>query len=65
MPNVTGFDRAGERTRESPDLCQQYRPIGIGAVAAALTMNRKADTGQPQEAANSNGRIGAGGSRAA
>jgi hypothetical protein len=27
--------------REAPDLRQQYRPIGIGAVAAALSVTAK------------------------
>jgi hypothetical protein len=38
-------DRLRATERERPDLRQKYRPIGIGAVAAALTVvgNPKAD----------------------
>jgi hypothetical protein len=37
-------------TRERPDLSRQYRPIGIGAVAAALSATGRST------ADNSNGR---------
>jgi hypothetical protein len=39
--------------RSNPDLCGQYRPIGIGAVAAALSATRKQSETAPG-AANRN-----------
>jgi hypothetical protein len=65
MPSVTETDRASEIPRELTDLKREYRPIGIGAVAAALTVTGKHDDAQPRTAANSNERFGSGGSRAA
>ena len=65
MPSVTETDRASEIPREQTDLKREYRPIGIGAVAAALTVTGKHSNAQPRTAANSNERIGSGGSRAA
>ena len=65
MPSDTETDRASEISREPIDLKREYRPIGIGAVAAALTVTGKHSDSQPRTAANSNERIGSGGSRAA
>lgn len=65
MPSDTETDRASEIPRERTDLKREYRPIGIGAVAAALTVTGKHGADEPRSAANSNERIGSGGSRAA
>jgi hypothetical protein len=65
MPSITEADRVSEIPREQTDLKREYRPIGIGAVAAALTVTGKHCNAQPRTAANSNERIGSGGSRAA
>lgn len=65
MPNFTEIDRTREQPRERTDLCQQYRPIGIGAVAAALTATQNPAANQARGAANSNERFGSDGSRAA
>ena len=51
------LDESGSARRESrerPDLEQQYRPIGIGAVAAALSV-----TGEKSERANQQDDAGA------
>jgi hypothetical protein len=65
MPSVTETDRASEIPREPTDLKREYRPIGIGAVAAALTVTGKQNDARLRSAANSNERIRSGGSRAA
>ena len=65
VPNFNETDRTREQTRERPDLCQQYRPIGIGAVAAAFTAAQNVPARPANGAANSNERIGSDGSRAA
>ena len=41
MPNAKDPVRAPAQQRTRTDLTQQYRPIGIGAVAAALTIKGK------------------------
>jgi hypothetical protein len=41
MPNAKDPVRAPAQQRTRTDLMQQYRPIGIGAVAAALTIKGK------------------------
>lgn len=60
-------EQARTSTREQTDLKREYRPIGIGAVAAALAATGKSAEGEQRarEAANSNERIGARGSHAA
>jgi hypothetical protein len=65
VPNFTEIERTREQSRERPDLCQQYRPIGIGAVAGALTATQHLAVNPARGAANSNERIGSDGSRAA
>jgi hypothetical protein len=62
-----GNESASTRTdaREQTDLKREYRPIGIGAVAAALSVTSKHDERLERTAANSNERFGKGGSRAA
>lgn len=55
MPVYRIPDRARADARERVDLCQQYRPIGISAVAAALSATKFAgrraaeDTERPAE----------------
>jgi hypothetical protein len=61
--NDTGYAR--EPAREGTDLGREYRPIGIGAVAAALAVTSKKPGNQSQAAANSNERRGTHGSLAA
>lgn len=53
MPN-TKENARDQAERRAGDLRGQYRPIGIGAVAAALSASRKQD--EPTDAANSNER---------
>ena len=64
MLQANDKEYAREPAREATDLGREYRPIGIGAVAAALTVTGKAGD-QSQPAANSNERRGAHGSLAA
>jgi hypothetical protein len=55
MPNAKDPVRAPTQQRSRTDLMKQYRPIGIGAVAAALTVKGKQEsdaeqaTDQPSE----------------
>jgi len=65
MPSITEADRVSARPHEQSDLKRKYRPIGIGAVAAALSVTSKYSDDRTREPANSNERIGSGGSRAA
>ena len=44
MPNAKDPVRAPAQQRTRTDLTQQYRPIGIGAVAAALTIKGKQES---------------------
>jgi hypothetical protein len=44
MPNAKEPVRTPARQGTRPDLTQQYRPIGIGAVAAALTVKGKQES---------------------
>lgn len=45
-PDETGTARLG--FRDGPDLRKEYRPIGIGAVAAALSVTAKDADQVPQ-----------------
>ncbi len=56
MSNHVQTGRARRDPREQADLCGQYRPIGIGAVAAALSATGKDPDCGVQGAANSNER---------
>jgi hypothetical protein len=48
MPSAKEPIRAETFRRGRVDLCRQYRPIGIGAVAAALTVTgKREDAVQP------------------
>ena len=47
MPNAKDPVRAPAQ-RSRTDLMQQYRPIGIGAVAAALTIKGKEESDATQ-----------------
>lgn len=51
-------DTAPTESDERPDLKRQYRPIGIGAVAAALSVTgeKSERANQPGDAGNSNER---------
>jgi hypothetical protein len=57
MSDKQEIDGAQANSRKQGDLGRQYRPIGIGAVAAAVTA-RKLGADDGQNAANSNERIG-------
>jgi hypothetical protein len=48
MPNAKDPVRAPAQQRTRTDLMQQYRPIGIGAVAAALTIKGKEESDAAQ-----------------
>lgn len=48
MPNAKDPVRAPAQQRTRTDLMQQYRPIGIGAVAAALTIKGKLESDAEQ-----------------
>jgi anthranilate phosphoribosyltransferase len=48
MPNAKEPIRAPAQQRTRTDLTQQYRPIGIGAVAAALTVKGKQESDAEQ-----------------
>jgi anthranilate phosphoribosyltransferase len=48
MPNAKEPVRAPARQQTRTDLTQQYRPIGIGAVAAALTVKGKQESDAEQ-----------------
>jgi hypothetical protein len=48
MPNAKDPVRAPAQQRSRTDLMQQYRPIGIGAVAAALTIKGKEESDASQ-----------------
>ena len=49
MPNAKDPVRAPAQQRTRTDLTQQYRPIGIGAVAAALTIKGKQELDAERE----------------
>lgn len=51
-------EAARRESREQPDLGRQYRPIGIGAVAAALSVTgeKSERAGQQDDAGASNER---------
>ena len=51
-------ENAPADSRESADLRRQYRPIGIGAVAAALSAAGRTADDPAKDAANSNELIG-------
>jgi hypothetical protein len=65
MLQANDKEHARESAREATDLGREYRPIGIGAVAAALTVTSKKAQDQSQAAANSNERRSTHGSLAA
>jgi hypothetical protein len=54
MMHMNDREIAQEPARERMDLKSEYRPIGIGAVAAALTIRGKTQQNQSQAAANLN-----------
>lgn len=56
MTNANEAENAARDGRERPDLRRQYRPIGIGAVAAALSAAGRSAGDTARDAANSNER---------
>jgi hypothetical protein len=64
MLRANETENSREPARERADLKREYRPIGIGAVAAALSVTSRSAENQPHPA-NSNERRRVNGSIAA